>query len=73
MVRQRCTGFQPLPFAELQAWDRDNKPVRPGEIVAKCNGQMRSFWNNPRATTERDIGRLDANGYICMLDRADAW
>ena len=48
-----------------------------GEIVAKCEGQMRGFWNNPEATAERivdgwvkigDIGRLDANGYLYMLD-----
>ena len=73
----------PLPFAELQTWDEDNKPVRPGEIgeiVAKCEEQMRGFWNNPEATAERivdgrvktgDIGRLDANGYLYVLDRAD--
>lgn len=50
-----------------------------GEIVAKAEGQMRGFWNNPQATAERivdgwvktgDIGRLDANGYLYMLDRA---
>jgi acyl-CoA synthetase (AMP-forming)/AMP-acid ligase II len=73
-------GSQPLPFAELQIWDEDNKPVRPGETVAKCEGRMRGFWNNPEATAERivdgwvktgDIGRLDANGYLYMLDRAD--
>ena len=73
-------GSRPLPFAELQIWDEDNKPVRPGETVAKCEGQMRGFWNNPEATAERivdgwvktgDIGRLDANGYLYMLDRAD--
>jgi len=40
----------------------------------------RGFWNNPEATAERivdgwvetgDIGRLDADGYLYMLDRAD--
>jgi long-subunit acyl-CoA synthetase (AMP-forming) len=73
----------PLPFAQLQIWDEDNNRVPPGEageIVAKCEGQMRGFWNNPEATAERivdgwvkagDIGRLDANGYLYMLDRAD--
>ncbi len=48
----------PLPFAQLQIWDEDNKPVRPGEIgeiVAKCEGRMRGFWNNPEATTERIV------------------
>jgi acyl-CoA synthetase (AMP-forming)/AMP-acid ligase II len=41
---------------------------------------MQGFWNNPQATAERmvdgwvktgDIGRLDANGYLFRLDRAD--
>jgi len=78
----RACGM-PLPFAELRIWDEDNKPVPPGEvgeIVAKTDGQMKGFWNDPKATAERivdgwvktgDIGRLDANGYLYMLDRAD--
>lgn len=56
------------------------QPGEVGESVAKCEGQMRGFWNNPEATAERivdgwvktgDIGRLDANAYHYMLDRAD--
>lgn len=78
----RACGM-PLPFAQIEIWDEDNKPVPPGEvgeIVAKAEGQMKGFWNNPEATAERivdgwvktgDIGRLDANGYLYMLDRAD--
>ena len=78
----RACGM-PLPFAELQIWNENNKPVPPGEsgeIVAKTEGQMQGFWNNPQATAERivdgwvktgDIGRLDENGYLYMLDRAD--
>jgi acyl-CoA synthetase (AMP-forming)/AMP-acid ligase II len=78
----RACGM-PLPFAELQIWDDSNQPVAPGEIgeiVARADGQMQGFWNNPEATAERivdgwvktgDIGRLDANGYLYMLDRAD--
>ena len=74
---------RPLPFAQLQIWGEDNKPVpvgESGEIVAKADGQMKGFWNDPKATAERivdgwiktgDIGRLDANGYLYMLDRAD--
>jgi acyl-CoA synthetase (AMP-forming)/AMP-acid ligase II len=78
----RACGM-PLPFAQIQIWDEDNKPVPPGEsgeIVAKAEGQMTGFWNDPKATAERivngwvktgDIGRLDANGYLYMLDRVD--
>ena len=73
----------PLPFAELEIWDEDNKPVAPGEpgqIVARTDGQMSGFWNDAQGTAERmvdgwvltgDIGRLDANGYLYMLDRSD--
>lgn len=53
-------GSQPLRACgmPLQIWDEDNKPVpsgEAGEIVAKCDGQMRGFWNNPEATAERIV------------------
>ncbi len=72
-----------LPFAEIQIWDEDNQPLptgEVGEIVAKCDGQMSEFWNNPKASAERivdgwvktgDLGRLDRNGYLYVVDRAD--
>lgn len=72
-----------LPFAELQIWDDNNKPLPPGEpgqIVAKTDGQMSGFWEDPKATAERmvdgwvltgDVGMLDANGYLYMMDRAN--
>ena len=78
----RACGL-PLPFAELEIWNEDNEPVPigdPGEIVARSDGQMTGFWNNPEATSERmingwvktgDVGRLDENGYLYILDRAD--
>lgn len=71
-----------MPFALVDVWDQDNNPVpvgELGEIVAKADGQMTSFWNNPEETAERivngwiktgDIGRLDANGYLYLVDRA---
>ncbi len=78
----RACGM-PLPFAQLEIWDEDNQPVpagTPGEIVAKADGQMKGFWNDPAGTAERivngwvktgDVGMLDANGYLYMLDRSD--
>ncbi len=78
----RACGM-PLPFAELEIWDHDNKPLPPGregQIVAKTEGQMTGFWNDAEATRERmhdgwvltgDVGMLDENGYLYMLDRAD--
>ena len=77
----RACGM-PLPFAQLAVWDAQNRPLAPGEvgeIVARTDGQMKGFWNDPAATAERvvdgwvktgDVGMLDANGYLYMLDRA---
>jgi acyl-CoA synthetase (AMP-forming)/AMP-acid ligase II len=71
-----------MPFAQIDIWDETNTPVplgETGEIVAKADGQMTSFWNNPEATAERivngwiktgDIGRIDRNGYVYLIDRA---
>ncbi len=78
----RACGM-PLPYAQVQIWDEDNQqlPVGEiGEIVAKTDGQMSCFWNNPEATAERivdgwiktgDIGRIDRNGYVYLIDRGD--
>jgi acyl-CoA synthetase (AMP-forming)/AMP-acid ligase II len=72
-----------LPFSEVEIWDEDNNPVAPndvGEIVARSDGMMSEFWNNPDATAERivngwiktgDLGKLDTNGYLYVVDRAD--
>jgi len=77
----RACGM-PLPFAELEIWDEGNRALPHGEtgqIAVRCDGQMSGFWEDPAATRERlidgwvltgDIGRVDANGYVYMLDRA---
>ncbi len=75
-----------LPFAYLQIRDAED-PERElpigdeGEIAIKCDGQMLGFWENDAATAERmtsdgfvltgDIGRLDENAYLYVLDRKD--
>ena len=78
----RACGM-PLPFAQIQIWDEANAELprgEVGEIVARSDGQMIGFWNNPAATEERvvngwvktgDMGRLDENGYLYIVDRAD--
>ena len=75
-----------LPFAELQIRDPDNTsrelPVgEEGEIAIHCDGQMFGFWEDPEASAARitadsfvltgDIGRIDENGYLYVLDRKD--
>jgi len=71
-----------MPWAELEIWDEQNKPLplgQPGQIVARVDGQMTGFWNDPEGTRERmvdgwvltgDIGLIDKNGYLYLLDRA---
>jgi acyl-CoA synthetase (AMP-forming)/AMP-acid ligase II len=72
-----------MPFADVEIWDENNRPVplgQPGQIVARTDGQMTGFWNDPEGTAQRmvdgwvltgDIGRIDRNGYLYLLDRAD--
>ncbi|MDP6875001.1 MAG: AMP-binding protein [Alphaproteobacteria bacterium] len=71
-----------LPFADVEIWDEDNNPLpqgAEGEIALRCDGQMAGFWEDPEATAERmadgwvltgDIGMIDRNGYLYLLDRA---
>lgn len=72
-----------LPFARIEVRDEDGValPVgAEGEIYAQVEGQMHAFWDDPEMTATRlvdgwvrtrDIGRLDENGFLYVLDRAD--
>lgn len=77
---------RPLPFAYLDIRDPEDSSItmplgEEGEIAIRCDGQMLGFWEQPDATAERmtgdgfiltgDIGRIDANGYLYVLDRKD--
>jgi len=75
---------RPLPFGDLAILDPDTQAELPvgqeGEIAIRCDGQMLGFWENEAATAERmhdgwvlsgDIGMLDQNGYLYVLDRKD--
>lgn len=71
------------PFAEVEIRDEDNQPLplgTPGEIAIRCDGQTSGIWGEPEITRRRildgwvltgDIGRLDANGFLYILDRKD--
>jgi acyl-CoA synthetase (AMP-forming)/AMP-acid ligase II len=71
-----------MPFALIDIRDEDGVSLavgESGEIYAKADGQMTGFWNNPEASEERivdgwvrtgDIGRIDGNGYVYLIDRA---
>jgi acyl-CoA synthetase (AMP-forming)/AMP-acid ligase II len=72
-----------MAFAEVEIRDEDNAPVAigtAGEIAVRCDGQMTGIWNDPEMTARRlvdgwvltgDIGRLDQNGYLYVVDRKD--
>jgi acyl-CoA synthetase (AMP-forming)/AMP-acid ligase II len=75
---------RPLPFADLAIVEPDGfthlDVGEEGEIAIRCDGQMSGFWDNPQASAERmrdgwvltgDIGRLDTNGYLYVVDRKD--
>jgi acyl-CoA synthetase (AMP-forming)/AMP-acid ligase II len=72
-----------MPFAELEIRSPDNEPLPPGEdgeIAIRCEGQMTGLWDDPDQTAKRlvngwvltgDIGRLDPNGFLYVVDRVD--
>jgi acyl-CoA synthetase (AMP-forming)/AMP-acid ligase II len=72
-----------LPFARLEVRDEDGRALplgAEGELWAQVEGQMRGFWGDAELTATRlvdgwvrtrDIGRIDENGYVYVLDRAD--
>jgi acyl-CoA synthetase (AMP-forming)/AMP-acid ligase II len=72
-----------MPFAYLEIRDENNKPLPVGEIgtVTILNdGQITAIWNEPELTKQRlvdgwlitgDVGKLDANGYLYLVDRKD--
>lgn len=74
---------RPLPFARIEIRDESGNALplgQEGEIVVSCDGQMSEFWDDPESTAERlvegwvrtgDLGRIDTNGYVYVLDRAN--
>ena len=67
---------------EVRCVDADDRPLPPGEtgeIVVRGQVVMQGYWNDPEATAEAlrggwlhtgDIGMLDRDGYLFLLDRA---
>jgi acyl-CoA synthetase (AMP-forming)/AMP-acid ligase II len=72
-----------MPYAELEIRDERGDPLpagEPGEIALRTDGQMVCIWGDPELTSQRlvdgwvltgDIGSLDRNGFLYLLDRKD--
>ncbi|MFG2039816.1 class I adenylate-forming enzyme family protein [Dactylosporangium sp. NPDC048998] len=72
-----------MPFAELEIRGEGNQPLpvgEQGEVAIRCEGQMTGLWGDPEQTARRlvdgwvltgDVGRLDARGFLYILDRVD--
>lgn len=72
-----------LPFARIEARDENGVALplgEVGELYAKVESQMRGFWDDEELTESRlvdgwvrtrDIGSIDDNGFVYILDRAD--
>jgi acyl-CoA synthetase (AMP-forming)/AMP-acid ligase II len=70
-----------IPGTELRIVDADDQPVPvgvPGQIVARGPQLMKGYWRRPDATAAAlaggwmhtgDVGRLDEEGYLYLLDR----
>jgi O-succinylbenzoic acid--CoA ligase len=73
--------LRPLPGVELRIVDEGGVAVKTGdagEILVRGPNVMRGYWRDPEATAlalrggwlwTGDIGRLDEDGALCVLDR----
>jgi long-chain acyl-CoA synthetase len=75
------TVGQPIFGVEVRCVDDEDRFVKtgePGEIVIRGPNVMKGYYNRPEATDEAmrhgwfhtgDIGRIDADGYVTIVDR----
>lgn len=69
---------RPLPTAKVRLINEAGEEDTEGEILVKAQQCMTGYWNDPEATNSAiidgwlhtgDIGRLDATGYLYIIDR----
>lgn len=73
---------KPLPWVDVKVVDEEGRVVpvgEPGELVIRSDFRFKEYWRNPQQTEEvlrddwiytGDIGRIDADGYVYLNDRA---
>jgi len=71
-----------FPMIDIKVMDQKGAPLpvgASGEVVVKGETVMAGYWQQPEATAETirngwlytgDIGRLDEDGYLTLLDRS---
>ncbi|HUL37911.1 MAG TPA: long-chain-fatty-acid--CoA ligase [Thermodesulfobacteriota bacterium] len=81
--RKMASAGKAAPRAELKIIDQDGKEVEAGqigEIIARGPQIMKGYFKNPEATAKKikngwyytgDLGRLDEDGYLYIVGRAD--
>ncbi|WP_019201039.1 AMP-binding protein [Tsukamurella sp. 1534] len=79
-IRPGSVG-RPVPGVDVQIVDPNGDPAEPGSlghIHVRGPNVMKGYWNQPRATSETvrngwlatgDVGRVDADGYLYVVDR----
>jgi long-chain acyl-CoA synthetase len=72
---------RPVLDVHVRIVDEENNDVPPGEtgeIIVHSRHLMKEYWNKPKETAEtiidgwlhtRDMGRMDEEGYIYLVDR----
>ncbi len=72
----------PIPSTDVAIWSEDNEPLafdEVGELMVRGPQVMKGYWNRPEETDKvltedgwlhtGDIARMDANGYVYIVDR----
>lgn len=81
-LKPDSTGRASKPMVEIEIFDDAMTPLPAGEVGEVCirsAANVRGYWNKPDATASAftrdgwfktgDLGRLDADGYLYIVDR----